>query len=377
MLLGWGESRDKEREKRLCPPLRLKLPHFFPCMCPAWTIQSIAPSHSTCAPSPKYLALWNLHNDTIGALKIFSLCVCVCVCARVPFSAVSTHFCNSSSVNHCAVRAAQDVRLWRAAAPIDKNPRLTEGCIQRHRDMHALFYRAACSRSWAAQTHHHKGTTIMMSCNVRLGGNRTCILSDVNTSVSTSQAMMVTISSFIFIDGIPLRGWEGKKKNGNGVKVSLFLSSRSHRQSVPGSSSGNLRLSPADCSGSSAERVTAGLLTALTRRWEWCCSSRANSPSLSLSLSLSPSLLLPPLSLSLSLSLSSPPLWLHIDVITILTIVVFYATTGLDEPCRGHCRIHGPVYSAFSCIFVCFVFKELLEIKKKINVSAKLHEYIK
>lgn len=43
-----------------------------------------------------------------------------------------------------------------------------------------------------------------------LGGNRTCILSDVNTSVSTSQAMMVTISSFIFIDGIPLRGWEKK-----------------------------------------------------------------------------------------------------------------------------------------------------------------------
>lgn len=56
---------------------------------------------------------------------------------------------------------------------------------------------------------------------------RTCILSDVNTSVSTSQAMMVTISSFIFIDGIPLRGCVGRGGELKiELKVSLFLCGR-------------------------------------------------------------------------------------------------------------------------------------------------------
>lgn len=75
--------------------------------------------------------------------------------------------------------------------------------------MHALArgsMQPVGSEQTAAQS-HHKGKTATGS-NVRLGANRTCILSDVNTSVSTSQAMMVTISSFMFIDGIPFRGWE-------------------------------------------------------------------------------------------------------------------------------------------------------------------------
>lgn len=52
------------------------------------------------------------------------------------------------------------------------------------------------------------------------------------------------------------------------------------------------------------------------------------------------------LSLSLSSSRTSP--WLHIDVITILTFVVFYATTALDEPRMGHCRTHGPYFCIFT-----------------------------
>lgn len=58
------------------------------------------------------------------------------------------------------------------------------------------------------------------------------------------------------------------------------------------------------------------------------------------------------LSPSLSLSGSCPPRsWLHIDVITILTFVLFYATVELDEPRRAHCRIHRPVYSAFVAFY--------------------------
>lgn len=58
------------------------------------------------------------------------------------------------------------------------------------------------------------------------------------------------------------------------------------------------------------------------------------------------------LSPSLSLSGSCPPRsWLHIDVITILTFVLFYVTVELDEPRRAHCRIHRPVYSAFVAFY--------------------------
>lgn len=81
----------------------------------------------------------------------------------------------------------------RAAAPIDKkNP-----AFNVTKDMHAPRRQHAVRP--AAQLHGHEDAL------------HTCILSDVNTSVSTSQAMMVTISSFIFMDGIPLGGEEGEK----------------------------------------------------------------------------------------------------------------------------------------------------------------------
>lgn len=58
-----------------------------------------------------------------------------------------------------------------------------------------------------------------------------------------------------------------------------------------------------------------------------------------------------------------PSPWLYIDVITILTFVVFYATTVPDELCRTHCRIHCPVYSASSCI--CTLFSQSCWRKEK------------
>lgn len=116
--------------------------------------------------------------------------------------AFSSNFCNSFSVNHCGVHARR--ASPRDAAPIDKNPRLRKGCIQRHPRHSCASTGAACSRpeQTAAQPHRKKQASFQRAF---LWVNRTCILSDVNTSISTSQAMMVTISSFIFIDGIPLR----------------------------------------------------------------------------------------------------------------------------------------------------------------------------
>lgn len=118
------------------------------------------------------------------------------------------------------------------------------------------------------------------------------------------------------------------KKGGNWVKVFLFFSSRS--QSTEAIGSRKLMLRPADCSGW-FDRLGELLLDSSLHWREWCCSSREDS----LSLPLPPSLpLMPP--------------WLHIDVITILTFVVFYATTAWRTV---HCRVHGPVYSAFPLYF--------------------------
>lgn len=108
------------------------------------------------------------------------------------------------------VCCARSPRRASSRAPIDKKE---ESCIQRQQDVHALpqssMQAAPLQNEEEKKLPHMQRTRAKSSSCVAACVSReshTCILSDVNTSVSTSQAMMVTISSFIFIDGITLRG---------------------------------------------------------------------------------------------------------------------------------------------------------------------------
>lgn len=155
-------------------------------MCLAWTIPRIPPSRSACASSPQTPSPLNLHCKCIeplpAALWGFNQACLIPV--------ASPRICGFT----LALRASRDVRLRDLAAPIDKNP--------------ALNLTQPCMRLWGGMQPRHEpypcGSNV--TCGIFWRKERTCILSDVNTSVSTSQAMMVTISSFIFMDGIPLRG---------------------------------------------------------------------------------------------------------------------------------------------------------------------------
>lgn len=140
-----GERAEIQRgSKRVCQPLRLKLPHFFPCMYLAWTIKFITPSHSICASSPCKNMKTKWQNN--WCMKNRFLCF--------PFLPCLPHFCNSSSVNHCAVRAVGDVRLGELRLPLIKILvweraafNVTKTCMH--------FYRAACSRSPSKLLHNH------------------------------------------------------------------------------------------------------------------------------------------------------------------------------------------------------------------------------
>lgn len=160
--------------------------------------------------------------------------------------------------------------------------------------------------------------------------------------MSTSQAMMVTISSFIFIDGIPFRGWGGRKKKPK-WSWSLFLPSLSSRRERVRIcfSSANSTLSPADCCV-----VLCALVELLDSSLHWRAAD-SDAAAAAQTLSCPP----PPLCLTLTSLPSSRSSFLR-----------HYSARRTGH---GHCRIHGPVYSAFffSYIFllVCFVFAEMLE----------------
>lgn len=165
-------------------------------MCLAWTIHFIIPhsnialraSSYNCRLSEAWHTHWRIHNDSLK--KTF-----------VHFSAIFA--IHSASITAACTRGAARASP-RDAAPIDKNPRLRKGCIQRHPRHSCASTGAACSRPEQTAAQHTAKSRLHFNVHF-LWVNRTCILSDVNTSISTSQAMMVTISSFIFIDGIPLR----------------------------------------------------------------------------------------------------------------------------------------------------------------------------
>lgn len=167
--------------------LHLKLPHF---MCLPRTIQAIAPSRPACAsvvsPSSRSFNL----NERL--LQIGLWFVCYLCLSRPSISAIH----RASITLPCARRSGACVLAsWRL--PLIKilhstSPRHACDSTERH----------VVKPGRAAASTHHGGTAVAGA------ENRTCILSDVNTSMSTSQAMMVTISSFMFNDGIPLRSWE-------------------------------------------------------------------------------------------------------------------------------------------------------------------------
>lgn len=139
-------KRDRREKGGLCPPQRLKLPHFFPCMSCTGDLLNPPIKFAHHLQDP---ALYNLHHDlTIGALSVF-LCASNS-CLIYPF----LQFIQRQSLCH-----ARDARRasWRAAAPIDKNPHLRESCIQRHQHMHTLLQASMQSvgpEQTAAQSHY-------------------------------------------------------------------------------------------------------------------------------------------------------------------------------------------------------------------------------
>lgn len=161
MLLGWGGRTDKEREKRVCLPLRLKKCLTSSPNVLAYTVQFITPFLSTCASSPN-ISRSKAHTiiRTIGAFRVLNF--------WCPIFAASTHFCNSSSVNHRAVRASRDVRLGELRLPLIK-------ILVCERRLHSTPPRHACTSKGqhagspeqiAAQA-HHKGTSIITSNKMR------------------------------------------------------------------------------------------------------------------------------------------------------------------------------------------------------------------
>lgn len=128
----WDEqsaSIQVEGEWRVCPPMRLKLPHFSPCMCPAWTIK-------------------NQHNLPLN-LRIMSQKLNLqvqnnwCIKDRFFFF----FFLQHATFLPCAVRAARDLRLGSLRLPLIKILvweraafNVTDTC---------MHIRAACNRSWA------------------------------------------------------------------------------------------------------------------------------------------------------------------------------------------------------------------------------------
>lgn len=163
-------------------------------MCLAWTIHFITPHSNIALRASSYNCrlseAWHTHTDAY---------------TMIPLKKTFVHFPAIFAIHSASITAACTRGAARAsprdAAPIDKNPRLRKGCIQRH-PRHSTG--AACSRPEQTAAQHTAKSRLHFNVHF-LWVNRTCILSDVNTSISTSQAMMVTISSFIFIDGIPLR----------------------------------------------------------------------------------------------------------------------------------------------------------------------------
>lgn len=173
-----------------------RLAYFHTCVLHGQSTSSYPIPISPCEPhliiavylKPDTHTHWRIHNDSLK--KTF-----------VHFSAIFA--IHSASITAACTRGAARASP-RDAAPIDKNPRLRKGCIQRHPRHSCASTGAACSRPEQTAAQHTAKSRLHFNVHF-LWVNRTCILSDVNTSISTSQAMMVTISSFIFIDGIPLR----------------------------------------------------------------------------------------------------------------------------------------------------------------------------
>lgn len=85
------------------------------------------------------------------------------------------------------------------------------------------------------------------------------------------------------------------------------------------------------------------------------------------------------LSVSLPSSLPCPPSrpWLHIDVITILTFVVFYATTVLGEPCTAEFTVRLKSASLFAVIYLFAAFFAVSEVfwKKIHSISQTVHQH--
>lgn len=119
-------------------------------MCLALATESIQPSHSICASSPRPPAPYNLHYDVTHwcieriSLRASSL-PCLPICAIHP------------SASQCAMRAARDVRLGELRLPLIKKKKKIlicekEGCIQRHQHMHTLTQAGTVPSHWL---HNH------------------------------------------------------------------------------------------------------------------------------------------------------------------------------------------------------------------------------